>query len=59
MRLPSFGNLPPSSAVKAGGFPTSVEEQQLRIFEEPEWASSTPDNLSRDNLSQVYQTHVF
>ena len=36
-----------------------VKGAEGRGFEAAHMVSSTPDNLSRDNLSQVYQIHVF
>ena len=33
-----FLHLSASSAVKAAGFPSNIEQQQLQVFEKPEWA---------------------
>lgn len=34
----AFGNMPGSSAVRSGGFSCSIQEQQLQLYERPEWS---------------------
>ncbi|KAL9621761.1 MAG: hypothetical protein Q9160_003879 [Pyrenula sp. 1 TL-2023] len=34
----SFGNLPGSSAIKAAGFPQSIQDHQLKVFAQPKWS---------------------